>query len=116
MKKLLFLLLTAFIMLPMYASVSSDTIIVLDNKQIHVNEEDDRIKIRVYELTDEGESIEKDMIFEGHYRDDVVHERRNFSRTINLSVPTTTAPWNRRFDPHWAGFGIGFNSFSDNKF
>ncbi len=90
--------------------LSADTTIVLDNKRIEVRESGDRMKIRVFELTEEEGIVEDEMVFEGHYIDGKTYERRK--RSINIPLPT----WNRSFDPHWAGFGIGFANFADGSF
>ena len=115
MKKLVFILLTSAIIFPVFANQASDTTIVVNNKQIQIDQENDRMKVRVFELTQEGDSIEKEMIFEGHYRDGNVHERKKYSKTISFSVPSPMSNWNRKFDPHWSSFGLGFNSFADNN-
>ena len=47
----------------------ADTVIKLDNKRIEVKENGDRMKVKVYELTEEVDSIDGEMIFEGHYLD-----------------------------------------------
>ena len=116
MKKLVFILLASAFIFPVFAIQVSDTIIMLDNKQIQIDEDGDRMKVRVFELTQENNSIEKEMIFEGHYRDGVVHERKHYSKTISISVPSSPMPnWNKKFDPHWSSFGLGFNNLADNN-
>ena len=41
-------------------------------------------------------------------------ETSPYSRVSDgFSVSLPSLPWNRRFDPHWAGFGIGFNTLAD---
>mgnify|MGYP000804690524 FL=1 len=47
--------------------IPADTIITLDKKRIEVKDNGDRMKVRVYELTEEGDSIDDEMVFEGHY-------------------------------------------------
>ena len=87
--------------------IPADTIITLDKKRIEVKDNGDRMKVRVYELTEEGDSIDDEMVFEGHYRDGQSYERRKHIRTLSIPVPT----WDRDFSAHWAGIGLGFNSF-----
>ena len=65
------------------------------------------MKVRVYELDENGETVDDEMVFEGHYRDGQSYERRKHIKTLNIPVPT----WDRDFSAHWAGFGMGFNSF-----
>lgn len=113
MKKLIVILFSALYILPLSAfeTANADTIILLENRKIEIEDQDERMKVRVYEYFDDGDSIESEMIFEGHYRNGESYERRKYSKTITLPVPSQT--WNRHFDPHWAGFGIGFNNFID---
>lgn len=113
MKRLLLIMAVCFPALGLLAAevepISADTIINLDKKRIEVKDNGDRMKVRVYELTEEGDSIDDEMVFEGHYRDGQSYERRKHIRMLNIPVPT----WDRNFSAHWAGFGMGFNSFSD---
>ena len=43
----------------------ADTVIRLENKRIVVKDNGERIKGKVYELAEEGDSIDSEMIFEG---------------------------------------------------
>lgn len=82
-----------------------------DNKRIVVTENDqkDRIDVQIYELNNNHDSVFYEKVFEGHYRDGKSSEKRKYLATINIPKPR----WNRQeFDPHWAGFGIGFTDFS----
>ena len=47
----------------------ADTVIRLENKRIVVKDNGERMKVKVYELTEEGDSIDREMIFEGIDRD-----------------------------------------------
>jgi hypothetical protein len=117
MKKLAFILLTAVFTFPLFANNLSDTTIVIENRKIQMIDDENRLRVRVFDLTEEDGYVERDLIFEGHYRDGVVHERRHVSRTVSVPVPTIK-PYhhlrNRGFRPHWSAFGIGFNSFTHN--
>lgn len=35
------------------------------------------MKVRVYEVDEDGDSVDDELIFEGHYRDGQNYERRN---------------------------------------
>ena len=41
----------------------ADTVIRLENKRIVVKDNGERMKVKVYELTEEGDSIDREMIF-----------------------------------------------------
>lgn len=62
----------------------ADTVIRLENKRIVVKDNGERMKVKVYELTEEGDSIDREMIFEGHYRDGQSYERRKHIKSINI--------------------------------
>lgn len=65
----------------------ADTVIRLENKRIVVKDNGERMKVKVYELTEEGDSIDREMIFEGHYRTDRVMNGANISsRSISRSL------------------------------
>jgi len=62
-----------------------------------VEEDGDRLKVKVYE-----DNRERPLVFEGHYREGQIYERRE--RAIHLPLPFRRP----RFDPHWEGFGVGY--------
>lgn len=43
----------------------ADTIITLEKKRIEVKDNGDRMKVRVYELDENGEAVDDEMVFEG---------------------------------------------------
>ena len=86
----------------------ADTIFRLEKKRIEVKDNGDRMKVRVYEEQEDGTEIDDEMVFEGQYRDGQSYERRKHIKTLNIPLPT----WDRNFSAHWAGFGMGFNSFT----
>lgn len=90
-------------------SLSSDTLFILDGKRIEVKDNGDRMKVKVYEQTETGDSIDSELVFEGHYRHGQNYERRKHVKSLRIPVPT----WDKDFDPHWAGFGMGFANFAD---
>lgn len=112
MKRFLLIVLACLPFMGLLASeigpMPADTIIRLDKKSIEVKDNGDRLKVRVYEIDTDGTEIDDELVFEGHYRDGQSYERRKHIRTINIPVPT----WDRDFSAHWAGFGMGFNSFT----
>ena len=94
------------------------------NKRIIVTENADkqRVEVEVYELQDGEETYPYEKIFEGHYRDGNIFERRNSLFTIdipspipqrfNLQIGNTDKKCNH-FHPHYAGFGMGFAGFAE---
>lgn len=64
----------------------ADTVIRLENKRIVVKDNGERMKVKVYELTEEGDSIDREMIFEGITGTDRVTNGANISsRSISRS-------------------------------
>lgn len=112
MKRLLLILAACLPVMSLLAAdvepMPADTVITLEKKRIEIKDNGDRMKVRVYELSEEGDSIDDEMVFEGHYLDGRSYERRSHIRTLNIPVPT----WDKDFSAHWAGFGMGFNSFA----
>ena len=113
MKRILLVLMACFPVIALMAAevepLAGDTIITLERKRIEVKDNGDRMKVRVYEVDEEGDSVDDELIFEGHYRDGQSYERRKHVKSINIPVPT----WDKDFNPHWAGFGMGFANFAD---
>ncbi|MDR2118759.1 MAG: PorT family protein [Tannerellaceae bacterium] len=90
----------------------TDTVVVVDGKRIELTESDERIKVKVFDADADGDTVESRLLFEGHYGNGRRYERRSHFRSVNVPIPS----WNRRgFNPHWAGFGMAFVSFSDGQ-
>lgn len=92
--------------------LSPDTTIYIEGKKITVRDDDERVKVRVYDIQADGSMEEDELVFEGHYRDGLNYEKRKYSKSITIPLPT----WNRDFDPHWAGVGLGFANIADGSF
>jgi len=89
--------------------IAQDTTIIVDGKRIEIVDGEDRMKVRVYEITESGREIDDEMVFEGHYKDGKTYEKRKHN-AITIPLPK----WkNKNFDGHWAGFGMGFANFAD---
>ena len=91
------LLIMAGLLLCTTGTWSQDTTLIIDNKRIVMEDDGERLKMRVFQ---DGE--ESQLIFEGHYRNGQSFERRE--RAIHIPLPFQR----RRFDPHWSGFSVGF--------
>ncbi|GHU57150.1 hypothetical protein FACS189411_09860 [Bacteroidia bacterium] len=114
MKKIIFIF--TFYLLASTAN-SQDTILVVNEKRIEIKDNGDRLKIKVYEVTDNNETIDDELIFEGHYKDGKSYESRKYISSINIPNPTwkKKASKERDFNDHWAGFGMGFANFADKR-
>ena len=85
------------------------------NKRIIVkeNEYKQRVDVQVFELNDVQDTLFYEKIFEGHYRNGNSTERRRYLATIDIPMPSQKRWRSKHFEPHWAGFGIGFANFAD---
>jgi hypothetical protein len=83
-------------------ALPQDTTLLVNDRRIEMYEEGSRLKVKVYE-----DNEERPLIFEGHYRDGNIYERRE--RSIHIHLPFRR----KSFEPHWAGFGVGFANFAD---
>ena len=100
---------------------SDDSTKVFDsgNKRIIVTEntEKQRVDVEVYELQEDDEYESYEKIFEGHYRNGNVNERRKYLMSIDIPSPITKKKFDsqRRYRlPHHQGsFSMGFAGFAD---
>jgi len=90
---------------------SPDTILYTEGKKIELKDNEDRLKVRIYDINKDGEEEEDELIFEGHYKDGSSYEKRRYPKSITIPLPS----WHKGFDPHWSGFGMGFANFADNE-
>lgn len=126
MKKNVVLLLTSLALTAStFARQPIDTTIVLSNhKQINISDRDKQLDIRVIEQDEQGNTSHINEIYINNkdysIRTATFHEGERIQQSIVrendgflFSMPSL--PWNRQFDPHWAGFGIGFNNVADKQ-
>ena len=94
------------------AGEDSTKIFETGNKRITVkeNEQKQRIEVQVYELNDRQGSTYYEQIFEGHYRDGKSNEKRKYIASVGIPNPRWKT---KHFDPHYAGFGLGFAGFAE---
>lgn len=113
MKRILMIFASALPWAGMFAAevelMPADTVISVEGKRIEVREDSGRVKVKVYKYSEEGNPEECEKVFEGHYSEGQSSETRKIMRTINTSLRTM----NKKFKPHWAGFGMGFANFAD---
>ena len=77
--------------------MEGDTTILFNNKRIKVSETTDRVKVKVCEPTNPGDSVESEKVFEGIiYKDGRSYETRWNTKSFIISVPS----WNR-LRSHW---------------
>ncbi|WP_148335701.1 hypothetical protein [Bacteroides neonati] len=84
--KQLIVLLGILVSLTGYAQENArqDTTLLLNGRKIVIKERDGKVKVKLFEESSRGDTIENDQIFEGVYMDGQSTERR-----ISLTVPFT---------------------------
>ena len=94
------------------ANEDSTKIFESGNKRIVVkeNEQKQRLEVEVYEFNNNQDSTFYEQIFEGHYRDGKSNEQRKYIASVGIPNPRWKT---KHFDPHWAGFGLGFSGFAE---
>lgn len=87
-----------FMLIPMAGmaqeSVSQDTTLYVNGRKILIKEKEGKIKVKLYEQSSRGDTIENDQIFEGIYTDGQTTERRT-AFTMPLSRERTITGLNR---------------------
>lgn len=108
--KQLIVLLAMLVSLTGYAQENArqDTTLLLNGRKIVIKERDGKVKVKLFEESSRGDTIENDQIFEGVYMDGQSTERR-----ISLAVPFTKKRSNYRFEPHNAGIYMGYTQLYD---
>lgn len=104
-----------FLPLAMMAQeTTKESTVYVDGQKIVVRRSNNKIKVKVYEETIKGDTIENDQIFEGVYLDGQSTERR-----MVVSIPFVTKKNTKkksyRFEPHAAGVYIGYSRLYDDK-
>ena len=101
-----------FMLIPMTGmaqeGISQDTTLYVNGRKILIKENEGKIKVKLYEQSSHGDTIENDQIFEGIYTDGQTTERRTA-----FTVPFVKRKNHYRFDPHIAGFYMGYTRLSD---
>jgi hypothetical protein len=90
-----------------------DTVIYTGGKKIVIRENNEKIKVKIFEKSSKNDTIEDQQVFEGIYRDGQTTERR---MNDNFVIPKPHLNYSRSggtsfSDAHWGGFNLGFNRF-----
>lgn len=104
---LLFLLVSATTM-AQEETISQDTTLFVNGRKIVIKEKEGKIKVKLYEQSAPGDTIENDQIFEGVYKDGQSTERRTA-----FSVPFMKKKNLNKFEPHIAGFYMGYTRMAN---
>jgi hypothetical protein len=97
----------------------ADTTFLYNRKYVKVEENDDQIKVKVYEKNDSDNSVQYKQLYEGIYSDEKSYERWTVQEAIGFDFPF----FNKRkkkhptyMISHWSGVGLGFANITDKSF
>ncbi|WP_321332441.1 outer membrane beta-barrel protein [uncultured Bacteroides sp.] len=108
MKRIIFMLLILAPIAGMAQETNKrDTTLFVNGRKLTIKEHEGKIKVKLYEETSHGDTIENDQIFEGVYLDGQSIERR-----MALSIPFTKKKYRGRFEPHYAGLYFGYGNLA----
>ncbi|MBB3187301.1 PorT family protein [Microbacter margulisiae] len=126
MKKIIFL---SFLILVIGSSVfasnlaPADTTILFNHKLIKVEEENDQIKVNVYNATTLSDTVPEKKLYEGIYSNGKSYEKWTVMEELGIQLPSFLNGGGKKhkhfgsaMKPHWAGFGIGFSNLTDGSF
>lgn len=89
-------------------TVSQDTTFYVNGRKVVIKENGNKIKVKLYEQTSKGDTIENDQIFEGIYTDGQTTERRTV-----FNVPFMKKKTYNKFEPHISGIYLGYSRMAD---
>lgn len=108
-----------FSLLPILATAKSiempsDTVIYHKNKKIVINDSNNDIKVDIYQVNAEGDTIYNDKIYEGVFIGDKSVEKE-YINSFSVSIPEIFKPKAKRNNAktHWGGFGVGFSNLPE---
>ena len=90
-------------------STPKDTTLYFNGRKMVVKEQGDKIKVKLYESTSNGDTLANAQIFEGVY----LNGQSTESRTVLNALPFSKHNKKKnRFDPHAGGFYMGYTQLS----
>ena len=93
-------------------STTTDTTYIYNNKVVKIDDNEGKIKVQVFDSVNN----EYKQVFEGVYSDSKSFEKWTVADEWGLNLPLLNKIKKRerkRMEPHWAGIGWGFASFTD---
>lgn len=107
---LLLLLMAPMIYVVAQEHSQQDTTFYVGQRKFVIKESDEHIRVKIYERSLKGDTIENDQIFEGVYKDGRSTEKR-----ISLSLPFIAKEKKSRgsFNRHVSGMYVGYRQLAD---
>lgn len=112
------LIIALFVLLPLLANAKSyeltnDTIIH-KNKKIIIDDSNNDIKVDIFRINAEGDTVYNEKIYEGVFVGDKSVEKE-YNNNFMVSIPDIFKPKDKRrnIKSHWSGFGLGFSNLPE---
>lgn len=86
-----------------------DTTFTYNDKKVIISDDARALNVSVYRLTEEGDSVKSQKVYEGIFTDSTSVERR-YENSFEISIPDIFKPKKDRRPSRsrWAGIGLGF--------
>ena len=97
----------------------ADTTFQFNRKSIKIEEDNDRIKVKVFENVALNDTVHYKQLYEGIFSDEKSYEKWTVQEAIGFEVPFLSRKKKKhptRMDSHWSGIGIGFANIADQSF
>ncbi|MDR0893941.1 MAG: hypothetical protein LBN06_01370 [Prevotellaceae bacterium] len=101
------LLLTIALSATAQETIPQDTALYIHGRKVTVRQQNDKIKVSIFESRPSGDTIQLQQVFEGLYLNG-----RSIERTTTVSIPLVTKSRKYRFDPHYPAVFLGFTKLA----
>lgn len=104
-----FLLLLSTLCIMASIALPADTTFRYHDRAVIITDKENDLNIRVYRITELGDTIESQKIYEGLFTEERTIERQ-YEGSFDVAIPDIFLPKKKRrpSGSHWAGFGVGF--------
>jgi len=96
-------------------NLPSDTTFQYNRKFVKVEEDSDRIKVKVFEKNELNDTVPYKQLYEGIFSDEKSYEKWTVQEVFDFNVPFLRKKKRNtmKMDPHIDGIGIGFANIAD---
>ena len=115
------ILISAFVILAVSLikaeELPADTTFQYNGKYIKVEEDNEQIKVKVFEKEASNDTVSYKQLYEGIFSDEKSYEKWTVQEAIGFNIPFLTPKKKKhRMEPHVEGIGIGFANIADKSF
>ena len=96
----------------------SDTTFQYTGKSIKIEEDNDQIKVKVFEKEVSNDTVFYKQLYEGIFSDEKSYEKWTVQEVFDFNIPflIKKKKHSTRMDSHWNGVGVGFANITDKLF